>query len=69
MNKGECDGVDGLAVLDDHVEAVLVVHDGPQTHDTHMNVIRHVTNFAVFFPFGGFSEFISGEVGFSASDR
>ena len=52
MYEGEGDGVDGLAVLDDHVEPVLVVHDGAQAHDAHVDVVCDVTNLPVLKPRG-----------------
>ena len=35
----ESEAVDCLFVSYDHVESVLVVHDGPQAHDTKVDVI------------------------------
>ena len=57
------DGVDGLLVLDDHVEPELVVHDGPQAHDAHMNIVRHVTNLAMLVPLRRLAKLVARQVG------
>jgi hypothetical protein len=38
------DAVDGPLVLDDHVEAELVVHDRPEAHDADVDVVRGVAH-------------------------
>jgi hypothetical protein len=45
VNETQCDAVDGFAVLDDHVEAVLVVHDGTKAHNPDVNVISGAAQF------------------------
>ena len=44
MNEAEGDELDGPAVLDDHVEAELVVHDGAQAHDADVDVVLVVAH-------------------------
>ena len=41
----KCDAIDGSLVLNDHIEAKLVVHDRTEAHDAHVHVIRCVTHF------------------------
>ena len=43
-HQTERDAVDGLLVLYDHVEAELVVHDGPEAHDAHVDVVGGVAH-------------------------
>ena len=59
VDQAQGDGVDGLLVLDDHVEPELVVHDGSQAHDANVNIICRITKFTVFVPFLRLAKFIS----------
>lgn len=43
-HQTEGDAVDGSLVLDDHVEAELVVHDGAQAHDANVDVVSRVAH-------------------------
>ena len=43
-HQTERDAVDGLLVLYDHVEAEFVVHDGPEAHDAHVDVVGGVAH-------------------------
>ena len=44
MVQAERDARDGLAVFDHQIEAVLVVHDGAQAHDRHVDVVLRVAH-------------------------
>lgn len=44
MHQTERYTIDGFGVFDDHVEAVLIVHNRPQAQDTHVYVILRVAH-------------------------
>ena len=50
VDQTQGDRVDGLLVLDHHVEAKLVVHDGPEAHDADMHIIRHISQLPILVP-------------------
>lgn len=41
--EGQGYTVDSIGVGDDHVEAVLVIHDSPETHDAYVYVIKRIS--------------------------
>lgn len=40
VDKTKGNAIDGLPMLDHHIEAIFIVHDCTQAHDAHMNVVR-----------------------------
>ena len=62
MYQGQGYRVDGLLVLDHHVEPKLVIHDCAHAHDAQVNVVSDVTKFPVLVPFRGFSELVPRQI-------